>query len=82
MRNKSKASKSLLRTKSKERYLKLNDKIEAKEKDLKDSYEARRNSQEQEALKKIKKDPKAFVGYAKKFAKSSSNVGPLLNKSG
>ena len=75
MRNKSKAPKSLLRTKSKQRYLILNYNIEAIEKELKDSYE-------QEALKKIKKDPKAFFGYAKKFSKSSSDVGPFLNKSG
>ena len=60
MRNKSKLSKSLLSVKSPTRYLELSDKLESIEKQLKDSYEERRRNQENEAIRKMKRDPKFF----------------------
>ena len=82
MRNKSKLSKCIQRTKSPARYLKLLERMETIEKHLKDSYDERRNKQEHEALAKMKKDPKFFFKYAKKFSKSTSDIGPFLNQEG
>ena len=42
----------------------------------------RRKNQENLAIAKIKKDPRAFFAYAKKFSKTKSEVGPFLNKDG
>ena len=38
--------------------------------------------QEKEALSKMKKDPKAFYNYAKKFSKATSDIGPFMSKEG
>ena len=82
MRNKSKISKSIQRIKSVPRYLKLRSELESIEKQLKDSYDKRRMKQEKEALSKMKKDPKAFYNYAKKFSKATSDIGPFMSKEG
>ena len=67
MRNKSKLSKQILRAKSPLKYMSLVEKLETIEEELKTSYEERRSNQENEALKRMKKDPKVFFQYAKKF---------------
>ena len=82
MRNKSKISKSIQRLKSVPRYLKLRSELESIEKLLKESYDKRRMKQEKEALSKMKKDPKAFYNYAKKFSKATSDIGPFMSKEG
>ena len=82
MRNKSKLSKAIQRTKSQHRYLQLSDRLAGIENELKDSYNQRRQNQEKEALLQMKKNPKAFFKYAKKFSKSTSGVGPFLNDTG
>merc|ERR1712105_78161 len=82
MGNKSKISKSIQRIKSVPRYLKLRSELESIEKQLKDSYDKRRMKQENEALSKMKKDPKAFYNYAKKFSKATSDIGPFMSKEG
>ena len=60
MRNKAKISKALLRTKSVAKYLRMKENLEKVESQLKSSYDKRRSGQESEAIKRIKKDPKAF----------------------
>ena len=49
---------------------------------MKESYDKRRSNQEGEALKKIRRDPGAFYKYAKKFSKSTSDIGPFTNHEG
>ena len=49
---------------------------------LKSSYEKRRSEQEKKAIAKMKKDPKAFFSYAKRFSKTNSDIGPFFNKDG
>ena len=82
MRNKSKLSKAISRTKDFKRYLKLKDQVEVIEKELKDSYDKRRMNQEKEAWNKMKRDPKAFFKYAKKFSKSTSDIGHFIDQNG
>ena len=82
MRKKRKLSKVTLRAKSHSRLLKLREELENIELKLQTSYETRRNKQEQDAIKKIKKDPKAFYGYAKRFSKTNSDIGPFFCKDG
>ena len=82
MRNKAKISKALLRTKSVAKYLRMKENLEKIESQLKSSYDKRRSGQESKAIKRIKKDPKAFFTYAKKFSKTNSDIGPFFNKDG
>ena len=82
MRNKSKLSKAILRSKSAQRFLKLKEKLEEIEIQLKSSYQERRTSQEKKAIEQIKKNPKVFFSYAKRFAKTNSDIGPFFSKDG
>ena len=76
MRNKSKLSKAILRSKSAQRFLKLKEKLE--EIHLKSSYQE--NSQEKKAIEKIKKNPKVFFSYAKRFSKTNADIGPFFSR--
>ena len=58
------------------------DDLEDIETKLKKSHTERRKSQEQTAIVKMKKNPKAFFGYAKRFSKTKSEVGPFLDNRG
>ena len=49
---------------------------------LNGSYDERRAKQEQEAIKKIKRDPIAFYSYAKRFSQVRTGVGPLNDEPG
>ena len=82
MRKKRNLSKVMLKAKSFSRLLKLRENLEAIELKLQNSYEVRRNKQEKGAIMKIKKDPKAFYGYAKRFSKTNSDIGPFFCKEG
>jgi hypothetical protein len=57
-------------------------KLEDIETQLKSSYDNRRSKQESDAISKIKKDPKAFFSYAKRFSKTNSDIGPFFNVDG
>ena len=82
MRNKSKLSKTLLKIKSVSRYLKLKGKLELIENELKSLYTQRRLGQEKKAIERMKKDPKSFFNYAKKFSKTNTDIGPFFDKDG
>ena len=82
MRNKAKISKSLLKTKSPEKYLKHSAMLEAIECSLLKHYEERRKLKEMNAISKIRKNPKAFYSYAKQFSRVNCNVGPFSDKMG
>jgi hypothetical protein len=45
-----------------------------------DSYARSHRAQEQKAIEAIKKNPKYFFTYVKKFSKVKPSIGPLLNK--
>ena len=82
MRNKSKISKAILRTKSVKKFLALKEKLEMIEANLQKSYQERRLKQERRAIANMKKDPRSFFSYAKRFAKTNSEIGPFFNKDG
>ena len=82
MRNKCKLSKSMLKTKSCSKYLQIKDSIEEIESKLKESYSSRRMEKERSAIQRMKKDPAYFFNYAKKFAKTKSEVGPFIDDQG
>ena len=63
--------------------VKLTKELEAKESELLEKYQEHKLKVEKEALGKIKKkDPKFFYSYAKKSAKTSSEVGTLVGPDG
>ena len=71
-----------MKTTSARRCLDLRRKIDSIELQLKESYVERRMKQENEAISKIKKNPKAFYTYAKRFSKTFSGVGPIIKEDG
>ena len=52
------------------------------ESELEKQYNTRRDNQEFEAIRKIKKNPKYFYSYAKRFSKVKSIVGPFIDEEG
>ena len=82
MRQKTKLSKSILKAKSVSRCLSLREKLEKTEVELKSSYEKRRSDLEKKAIEKIKKNPKYFFSYAKRFSKVNSDIGPFFDRDG
>ena len=72
----------MLKTKSCSKYLKIKDSIEEIESKLKESYSSRRMEKERSAIQRMKKDPAYFFNYAKKFAKTKSEVGPFIDDQG
>lgn len=82
MRKKCKLSKAILKTKSCNKYLKMKDTAEDIESKLKESYSSRRIEKERSAIQRMKKDTAYFFNYAKKFAKTKSEVGPFIDDRG
>ena len=72
----------MLRSTSWTKLLKLRENLESIETKLQSSYETRRNDQERKPINKIKKDPKSFYGYAKRFSKTKSDIGPFFSQDG
>ena len=60
----------------------MNQELIAIELKLQDSYRSAHSRQENKALEAIKRNPKYFFTYVKKFNKVKPSVGPLINKDG
>ena len=60
--------------------LKLMNELFSIELKLQDSFSATSKFQEEKAIQAIKRNPKYFFSYVKKFSKTKPSVGPLLNK--
>ena len=73
-KNKHQLSKMILATKSPQKYLRLKEQFDKIEKELESCYKERRNKSEYEAISKIKRNPRNFYSYAKKFQKVQSNL--------
>ena len=80
MRNKKNLSKSILKSKTGKNVNKLRQKLRNVELQLENHYFKRRQQKEDEAIRKIKKNPKFFYSYAKKFSKIKSGIGPFVNE--
>ena len=74
MRNKRNLSKAILKSKSAQKIIALRKQLQSVENELEKLYIARRNKQENEAIKNIKKNPKFFYTYAKKFTKLKTYI--------
>ena len=61
---------------------KLNGELIKIEKNLQKMYRQDQNFAEAKAVSNIKKNPKFFFDYAKKFSKIKSNIGPLVDDDG
>ena len=82
MKRKSKLSKLILASKQWWKTYEIVEEIEEIEKELDDEYTKNNVKVENEAIKRLKKDPKYFYSYAKKKSKSPNLIGPFLEKDG
>ena len=80
MRKRRKINEQLQSASSKQRKEKLERKLINIEISLQLSHKATSTRKEQKALKAIKTNPKHFFAYAKKYSKTNSSIGPLLDK--
>ena len=62
------------------RQAKLNRKLVDIELALQHSYKSNRHYNESKAIQAIRSNPKYFYSYAKKFSKSKTKIGPLLDE--
>ena len=82
MRQKKEISDRILKSKSWLKIYKLEKELEAKEEALSKKYKDRKLKVEQEAIGKIKSNPKFFYSYAKKSSKAVSSIGTLIGQNG
>ena len=72
----------LLNISSAQRKDKLTNEVLEIEKKLMKSYKEETSYEEKKAVDAIKKNPKYFYRYARRFSKARSNIGPLLDEQG
>ena len=82
MRRRRKVVKQLITVTSPSRKTKLNSELVEIELKLQVSYSKSSDYQEQKAIEAIKRNPKYFFTYVKKFSKVKSAIGPLLGANG
>ena len=82
MRKRTKLQKQLRKTKNKSKTRRLSDALIDIEIKLQESYRKKMAYDEAKAVEAIKKNPKYFFSYAKRFSKVKTRIGPLLKKNG
>ncbi len=82
MRRRRKVFKQLTRSQPPSKKKKLDDELITIEEKLQESYTRYNDHQEKKAVEAIKRNPKYFFSYVKKFSKVRTAIGPLLNKAG
>ena len=82
MRKKTSISKKILTSNNPKTTLRLMKSLQLIEEDLERRYKTMKLKMENEALGKIKRNPKYFYSYANKFSKIRSKVGPLIDNEG
>ena len=82
MRKRGRIKKQLQKTRSATKKQKLQSKLSTIERELLKSYHSDRCEEEARAVDAIKRNPKYFYSYAKKFSKTSCGIGPLSDKNG
>ena len=81
-RQKKKASDALKTVTSVKKCLAMRAKVEKAEEDLENLYKERKVKLEAAAIGKIKRNPKAFFSYAKRYSKTFCGIGPFLEENG
>ena len=82
MRKKTSISKKILTSNNPKTTLRLMKSLQVIEEDLERRYKTMKLKMENEALGKIKRNPKYFYSYANKFSKIRTKVGPLIDNEG
>jgi len=82
MRRRRKVHKQLTTATSPSRRNRLDNELVDIERKLQESYKRSNEYQEQKAIDAIKRNPKYFFSYVKKFSKIKSAIGPLLGQDG
>ncbi|KAK3884903.1 hypothetical protein Pcinc_010877 [Petrolisthes cinctipes] len=82
MRKRSSLLKQLDNARGEERKLALSIKIANIESKLKESHEHQRQREENRAIENIKRNPKFFCSYCRRFSKIKTKVGPLRTELG
>ena len=80
MRRRTKISKQLNKHQTPSKRQQLTKELVEIELKFQDSYKKSYSAQEQKAIDAIKKNPKYFFTYVKKFSKVKPSIGPLLNE--
>ena len=80
MNRKKNISNNIQKCKSGKQMTKLIQKLSLIENEIDESLKKQRVKSENDAISKIKRNPKYFFSYASKFSKLKNTVGPLLNK--
>ena len=60
----------------------MKNKLENVEAKISESYNMKRDNDEDDALEKIKQNSKYFFNYAKKYSKTHDTIGPLIDGKG
>ena len=79
MRRRTKVNTQLQYARNEDRKIKLEDEAREIEKKLQASYKEEDSNSEAKTVSAIRKNPKYFFAYAKKFSTLSTFIGPLLN---
>ena len=82
MRKKTSISKKINTLNSPTRTLRLMKLLDTIETDLRTSYKSMKIKKENEALSKIKNNPKHFYKFANSFSKIKNQIGPLIDNKG
>ena len=82
MRRKKKLSDRLMSSKNWEKNYKVSQELEGVEEELTLHYNARRKKEEEEAIEEIKKNPKFFFSYAKRFSKTKDSIETFIMEDG
>ncbi|CAI9728355.1 Hypothetical predicted protein [Octopus vulgaris] len=77
MRKRSRLRNKTSKLTSKHELQKVLDQIYRLEDNLKQHYDEERNNAEKRAIENIKKNPKCFYSFAKKYSNTKSTIGPL-----
>ena len=82
MRRRRKVAKQLTTTQPPSKKNKLDSELIDIERKLQESYTRSNDHQEQKAIDAIRRNPKYFFSYVKKFSKIKTAIGPLLGQDG
>lgn len=82
MRKRKKVQSQLRKTKNKPKRRRLSDELVNIEIKLQESYRRKMKNDEKKAVDAIKKNPKYFFTYAKRFSKVKTKIGPLMKSNG
>ena len=82
MREKKRISRRIFKCREAKKVSSLREDLKKVEEDIKNNYDRMRLSKEMKILPKIKEDPATFYSYARSFAETRTEIGPLINDKG